>query len=69
MRRTGVARAATTMLVLAVALAGCASANNGGAVSASAAGAPVFEVDPFWPKPLPQQLAHGPGGRRRRGPA
>jgi DNA-binding beta-propeller fold protein YncE len=59
MRRTGVARAATTMLVLAVALAGCASANNGGAVSASAAGAPVFEVDPFWPKPLPHNWLMG----------
>ena len=30
-----------------------------GAVSASVGGAPVFEVDPFWPKPLPNNWLMG----------
>jgi DNA-binding beta-propeller fold protein YncE len=60
MMRTGVARAGSGLLVLAVLLAGCASAaSNGGSASASAAGAPVFEVDPFWPKPLPNNWLMG----------
>src|ERR1700752_3861091 len=28
-------------------------------VSASASGAPVFEVDPFWPRPLPNNMLMG----------
>ncbi|HEU5197304.1 MAG TPA: hypothetical protein VFW70_21385 [Methylomirabilota bacterium] len=47
--------AATAAVVLAVVvklLAGCAPAMTNG-VSAAVGEAPVFEVDPFWPKPLP----------------
>jgi DNA-binding beta-propeller fold protein YncE len=39
-------------------LAGCAPSMSDGA-SASAAVAPVFEVDPFWPKPLPNNWLMG----------
>jgi hypothetical protein len=60
MRRTRARRAGSGLLVLAVALAGCASAaSSGGSVSASAAEAPVFEVDPFWPRPLPNNWLMG----------
>ena len=38
--------------------AGCARQMADGA-SASGAGAPVFEVDPFWPKPLPNNWLMG----------
>ena len=38
--------------------AGCARQMADGA-SASGAGAPVFEVDPFWPRPLPNNWLMG----------
>jgi DNA-binding beta-propeller fold protein YncE len=60
MRRTGVwtATAAVTLLVLMKAVAGCAPTRTDG-VSALAGEAPVFEVDPFWPKPLPNNWLMG----------
>ena len=58
MTRKGLAVVAgVALLVLVKALVGCAPSMNG--VSASVAGAPVFEVDPFWPKPLPNSWLMG----------
>jgi hypothetical protein len=58
MTRRGLAVVAgVTLLVLVKALVGCAPSMNG--VSASVSGAPVFEVDPFWPKPLPNNWLMG----------
>jgi DNA-binding beta-propeller fold protein YncE len=58
MTRRGLAVVAgVTVLVLVKALVGCAPSMNG--VSASVGGAPVFEVDPFWPKPLPNNWLMG----------
>ena len=59
MRRTGLTVVAgVALLVFVKAVVGCAPAMNG-AVSASVGGAPVFEVDPFWPKPLPNNWLMG----------
>ena len=62
MRRTRGFVTATVMAIGLVALArlvaGCAPAlSNGG--SAAVADAPVFEVDPFWPRPLPNDWLMG----------
>jgi hypothetical protein len=58
MTRKGLAVVAgVALLVLVKALVGCAPSMNG--VSASVGGAPVFEVDPFWPKPLPNDWLMG----------
>ena len=43
------------MVSLAVILAGCAASGNNSAGSAP----PRYSVDPFWPKPLPNQWALG----------
>lgn len=43
------------MVALAVILAGCAASGNNSAGSAP----PRYSVDPFWPKPLPNQWALG----------
>jgi hypothetical protein len=60
MRRTGLTVVAgVALLVFVKALVGCAPAMNDGGVSASVGGAPVFEVDPFWPKPLPNSWLMG----------
>jgi hypothetical protein len=59
MRRNAVTVVAGLALVVFVkALVGCSPAMNNG-VSASVGGAPVFEVDPFWPKPLPNSWLMG----------
>src|SRR5215471_16511143 len=59
MRRTGLAMlAGVALLVVVKTLTGCTSAANGVSASVSA-GAPVFEVDPFWPKPLPNNWLMG----------
>ena len=50
--------AGLALLVFVKALVGCSPAMNNG-VSASVGGAPVFEVDPFWPKPLPNSWLMG----------
>ena len=50
--------AGLALLVFVKALVGCSPAMNDG-VSASVGGAPVFEVDPFWPKPLPNSWLMG----------
>src|SRR5262247_2425887 len=58
MTRRGLAVVAgVALLVLVKALVGCATSMNG--VSASVGGVPVFEVDPFWPKPLPNNWLMG----------
>ena len=58
MRRTGALAAVAGVALLVKVVAGCAPAMTDG-VSASAAGAPAFEVDPFWPKPLPNNWLMG----------
>jgi hypothetical protein len=58
MRRTGVLAAVAGVALLVKLAAGCAPAMTDG-VSASTAGAPAFEVDPFWPKPLPNNWLMG----------
>src|SRR5262245_11164543 len=40
-------------------LEGCSSASNNGVSASVGGGAPVFEVDPFWPKPLPNNWLMG----------
>jgi hypothetical protein len=53
-------RAVSVALVLfAVAGAAIVSAQNGTKPSAQAKQAPIFEVDPFWPKPLPNHWVMG----------
>jgi hypothetical protein len=59
MRRNGVTvLAALALLGFFTALVGCSRTMNNG-VSASVGGAPVFEVDPFWPQPLPNSWLMG----------
>jgi hypothetical protein len=58
MRRRDVVMAMAGAVLLTNTLAGCAPSMSDGS-SASAAGAPVFEVDPFWPKPLPNNWLMG----------
>jgi NHL repeat-containing protein len=50
--------AGLALLLMAKALAGCATSASPGA-SAAVAEAPAFEVDPFWPKPLPNDWLMG----------
>ena len=50
--------AAMALLALAKLVSGCTPAMTSG-TSALAVGAPVFEVDPFWPKPLPNNWLMG----------
>ena len=59
MRRNALTMVAgLVLLVFVTALVGCSPAMNNG-VSASVGGVPVFEVDPFWPKPLPNNWLMG----------
>ena len=49
----------TRASLLAVLLAAVASSAAGPAAGGPAPGTPVFEVDPFWPKPLPNHWLMG----------
>ena len=51
---------ATTFLVIVVALAGAsATLQKRATVAAAAPAAPQFEVDPMWPKPMPNHWVLG----------
>ena len=58
MRRSAVCAVGGGLLVIVMALAACAPAMTDGA-SASAADVPGFQVDPFWPRPLPNNWLMG----------
>jgi len=58
MRRGNVLVTTAAVALLAGAMASCARPMSSGG-SAAPAGAPVFEVDPFWPKPLPNNWLMG----------